>query len=101
MEGKPNLPPPHMLTFLRKFKSVSDIYYPCEATVRLLGSYDKADYEPLTHKDCVMNNTIVTSTSISIITQQIKQILEEELSKNPGSNGAIKIDLTGFHPKQE
>lgn len=40
-----------MLTFLRKFKSVLDIYYPCEATVRLLGSYDKADHEPLIYKD--------------------------------------------------
>lgn len=48
-----------------------------------------------------MNNITVISTSISTIMQQIKQILEEELSKNPGSNGAIKIDLTGFHPKQE
>lgn len=48
-----------------------------------------------------MNNTAVISTSIGTVMQQIKQILEEELSKNPGSNGTIKIDLTGFHPKQE
>lgn len=39
-----------MLTFLRKFKSVLDIYYPCEATVRLLEPYDKADYKPLARK---------------------------------------------------
>lgn len=48
-----------------------------------------------------MNNTTVTPTSISAITQQIKQILEEELSKHPGSNGTIKIDLTSINFKQE